>query len=499
MGGGVLDDDGKIENQAQHYYPIQSNILLFAIGRLLSPHFAVRKRAMLEETEPNQDLPAMIDWEAMDLQPFDDGHVPENLSSPTKIVNYPLFCRQEPQVQVYQDALPEKLVDEVYKKTMEDNVHPSWGEYVTLSQIQAYWKDQEGQDATNKVDGEPQNLTIALVAEYLALTIGADPDRAPTMRLWQGGSESPPTLWTREDVLSQAHGVAVWALRSNVGCQVPYHLDYAEQVRYQHNVIVPPLCAGTLQCTRAKILGGAFQVAVPSSQPAASHNQLSPGILHYATHGYKGKMKAPTDLVSIPYRYNQLTCHLGDLPHASTPVTAIEGGDDNSQNTVRVIVGFNVFSNAVGPYVQAAPEHSHAFRQLVRRRKQDQSNLRLSLQRVKENKALSRLLVLAKRRKVQEDFRLAQEHLDRDIVKYLPGRIGDLIEALYTPTQTTQWPASPTDVHVYLDRQVHRGRLRIIPEEKRSALNFKPRDLIPLNTRVALDELYASTSVLSPQ
>jgi hypothetical protein len=32
--------------------------------------------------------------------------------------------------------------------------------------------------------------------------------------------------------------------------EVLYHLDYAEKVQYQANIIVPPLVAGTLHCTR---------------------------------------------------------------------------------------------------------------------------------------------------------------------------------------------------------------------------------------------------------
>ena len=58
------------------------------------------------------------------------------------------------------------------------------------------------------------------------------------------------SLWSQELDHPAAHGVAVWALASsNIGSQVPYHLDYAEQIRYDYNVIVPPLLAGTLHCT----------------------------------------------------------------------------------------------------------------------------------------------------------------------------------------------------------------------------------------------------------
>jgi hypothetical protein len=457
--------------------------------------------------EQQEFILSTISWDEMDLQPFDDGHIPENLTTShpnTRMVDHPLFHRPAAAagalaargVHVYQDALPEQLVDRAYQKTLASK-HPSWGEYVTIPQIQDYWNGTlDGTDETTTTTTTTtgcDDVTIALAAEFLALTLGKSSQHhqpSLTIRRLEGhdndaddATTAAEPLWTDDD-LELAHGVAVWALRATVGSQVPYHLDYAEQVRYQSNVIVPPLVAGTLQCSRAKITGGDFVVAaVPN------------GLDHYAKHGYKAKFAEPNDMVSIPYRFNQVTCHLGDLPHASTKVEAIQGDDDHC--AVRVIVGFNVFPHAIGPVVQQAPEHSDAFRRLVtttgRRRSSSSSKNGLSLERVKENKALSRLLVLAKRQKVQEDFRLAQDRLDREIPKCLPATVQELMDRFYVPG-TVQWPASPTDVQVYLDHQIHRGGFRVLLDGG-PTIPTNDRDLVSPETMIGLIGVPQTTKI----
>ena len=92
----------------------------------------------------------------------------------------------------------------------------------------------------------------------------------------------------------------------------------------------------------------------------------------------------------------------------------------------------------------------------------------LSLQKVKDNKGLSKLLVLAKRLKIQDDFRRAQERLDSEIPTYLPTTIQELMNRFYSTTTTSlpggsvQWPVTPTDVQVYLDHQIHKGRYKVL-------------------------------------
>jgi hypothetical protein len=128
------------------------------------------------------------------------------------------------------------------------------------------------------------------------------------------------------DDFNLAHGVAVWALSAPIGSQVPYHLDYAEQVRYESNIIVPPVLAGTLQCSPihsssndTTMIGGDFVVYAKND-----------GLQHYQTFGYKGMKKTllpefnsipiNNDTVDvddsdssqqqhwmrIPYRYNRM-------------------------------------------------------------------------------------------------------------------------------------------------------------------------------------------------
>jgi hypothetical protein len=274
-------------------------------------------------------------------------------------------------------------------------------------------------------------------------------------------------MWKHED-LPQVHGVAVWALRAPVGSQVPYHLDYAEQIRYESNRIVPPLLAGTLQCTRSPMVGGGFQISLQ-------------GIPHYLQHGYKARKQeiirddddndndntTTTNMISIPYQYNQLTCHLGNLPHASGRVDEIV---DSSQ--LRVIVGFNVFDHSVGPTIQQAPEHSDRFRRQVQTQKllllhsnNNSNNKKLSLQNIQKNKPLAKLLVWAKREKVKADFRQRQEEWTREIPKRLPAQVQDLMDIHYSESASASAisaSSSPIDLQVFLHQQVWKGNYRIL-------------------------------------
>jgi hypothetical protein len=566
----------------------------------------------------------LLDEHPYHVQEIDDGHIPERFlsssrSTPppkTRIVHYPLFHRHcnggdgggvdddgsipstrsssQPQPQqarqhvyVYPNALSDEgLVHQAYQKTVASH-HSAWGEYVTLRQIQEYWNNNNNKIKTNRNsnngnspgDGaeekgkptsslcsSPCELTIALAAEFLALTLGRhqqqhqhqshlDDRSAPIHpgvgdddhhedsqkeEVSRGPTEEAPvlpssSLWTWEELQEhQTHGVAVWALRSPVGSHVPYHLDYAEQVRYQSNVIVPPLVAGTLQCTPPTIhmVGGDFLLAPcsppvphpPKDDPTAAEE--STVFHHYTTHGYKGKLAAPTDLVSIPFRFNQLTCHLGNVPHASSKVTdmILQGGNNEENNkddknkedydnnnkkeaAFRVIVGFNVFPDIIGPLVQQAPEHSEAFRKLVRQTRthngqssSSSSSSLLSLQKVKDNKGLSKLLVLAKRLKIQEDFRLAQERLDVEIPKCLPTTVLELMNRFYSSTSTTpgggplRWPVSPTDVQVYLDHQIHKGKYKVLVGSTSTTDSASTKGIVSPDTVIGLADENADSN-----
>ena len=422
------------------------------------------------------------------LMPFDDGHIPENLPSekyPTKLVDYPfLFDDQQHhddtdkseeeeehirptgavRVNIFENAIPEPIVDGAYQKTVDES-YPSWGDYVTISQIQKYWKKQEEKDEETTTGKDDADLMIQLAAHYLELTMNSKPTRqitniAPTTG--QNGEiqemvinkqeykdqSMKKSLLSKGDI-SKLHGIALWGLRAKIGSKVAYHLDYAEQIRYEHNVIVPPLLAGTLQCTRNQLVGGDFCISLD-------------GISHYEKHGYKTKRK-PIDMenmIRIPYRYNQLTCHYGNLPHASTKIQEIHGEQQ------RVIVGFNAFGHDFGPLVAEAPEHSDAFRRKIQ--SQRALNKTLSLQQIKQNKGLTKLLVLAKRERIKNEYNQAKQKLQQDLPSRLPATVQELM-TLYSHLNQGQenscWPSSSVDVQVFLHHQIEDGHFQITNAE----------------------------------
>jgi hypothetical protein len=317
-----------------------------------------------------------------------------------------------------------------------------------------------------------------------------------------------------EDIFEHAHGVAVWALSSKSGNSVSYHIDYAELLRYEYNVTVPPLWAGTIQCsplihanatiesndcncgkevkeTYEIMRGGEFGVNLG-------------GLDHYAKHGYKGKCsgdifggwKRPNNdinkntshnialhvndhdqWVTIPYSFNRGIIHTGDLPHLSAPIDSISATTTNNVVT-RVIVGFNVFGHDVGPHVAKAPEHSIQFRRKVKlyrsainacSTKESKNSLGaacksrgggMDIKRIRQNKGLTKLLVLAKRDKVKEELRINQERLSTNIRKRLlwnhkHGKpllcVTDLMNEFGAMNDKIDcaWPKS-VDVHVHL-------------------------------------------------
>jgi hypothetical protein len=246
-------------------------------------------------------------------------------------------------------------------------------------------------------------------------------------------------------------------------------------LRYQTNIIVPPLLAGTLHCTRDPIRGGAFQVSLD-------------GLDHYQTHGYKAKkvQVVVDNMITIPYRYNQLLCHAGHLPHASSRVESIQG-----DQSLRVIVGFNVFSHDVGPVVQKAPEHSDAFRRQVQvQRKVEQlltQKKNLNLESIRKNKPLSKLLVLAKRERIKQRFRAARAELQERLPTLLPATVQHLMDTL-SSTDTGFWPG-PVDVQVHLHHQVLDGTLRVVVvagDESSTLLTIsKQKDLLSPSVTLA--------------
>ena len=472
------------------------------------------------------------------VKDFDDGHIPENFALHdsassdtnnnlyrTKLVQYPSFVDDRvATVHVVDDALPNALVDALYEVTVQE--FKPWGTYVSLDQVQAYLDvDLDGDNSSNRhceggvaVASDRETLAVAAAARFLqnALHMSSstsDGKEAPQNAHWKTYTASSkkknnnksPQLWTQDDHQRKAHGVAVWALASTESSQVPYHLDYAEQIRYEHNVIVPPLLAGTLQCSAVDMTGGDFCVCLD-------------GLEHYEKHGYKGmktrpqqqqELSSPNDTstntkplqsmdfdyqkdttaewITVPYRYNRMILQSGHLPHLSTPVESMQplprpndtlqtnnNNNNNNKAIKRVILGFNVFGHDYGALVQQAPEHSDVFRRKVTLQRMINSatqknqqnnnnnsnspNQRITLDALSANKGLSKLLVLAKREKIKRDLARAQRQLDQELEALLleTGANGVSVERLMTKFGTTDgqtWP-SPVDVQVHIHHRI---------------------------------------------
>jgi len=454
--------------------------------------------------DPILELAALCDGQVRD---FEDGHIPENFvqyndtttatwrttttptcnpDTTTKLVEYPSFTQDRvPAVHVIDQALPLELVNALYDLTVAAD-KPAWGTYVTMEQVaQAY--QQNDKPMLNK---DRDTLAAAAASHFFqsAVTVSSPRDCTtkeaskiqtyiPEVITGSAGDTDPKKFpfWTLNDSATKAHGVAIWALASSETNQVSYHLDYAEQIRYEHNIIVPPILAGTLHCTQAELEGGAFMCCLD-------------GLSHYQRYGYKGVKQSQdlpdpqSDWVTIPYKYNRMILASGHLPHLSTPIQSItlpknsNSNDDTSTPLKkRVILGFNVFGRDYGPMVQQAPEHSDIFRRKVKMQRlllrQSQGSSKngsagntnaqqsVSLATISNNKGLSKLLVLAKREKVKQELILAQQKLDQALEQKLlstPGNDGISVQALmeeFGNADGSTWP-SKTDVLVHLDHWI---------------------------------------------
>jgi len=215
-----------------------------------------------------------IDWGAAESEalPWNDGHVPEHLlhnddpQCSCHLRFYPQHHGGTAQVHCVPHAASEQLAHAVYEYTTTEQQPSTWGSYVTLSQIRDYW------DKKNYNDENDDNLRL-LSQDDLALRAAASfVQHAQTVGLMLLGKQDDCSEY-------KYHGVAVWALAASVGSRVPYHLDYAELLRYETGTIVPPAVAGTWQVTSCQnMVGGDFCVALD-------------GLEHYQRHGYKGALQ----------------------------------------------------------------------------------------------------------------------------------------------------------------------------------------------------------------
>jgi len=145
---------------------------------------------------------------------------------------------------------------------------------------------------------------------------------------------------------------------------------------------------------------------------------------------------------TIDYRFNRLILMSGHLPHASTPVTDLPAQSDGTTRK-RVMMGFNVFGYDVGSLVQAAPEHSAAWRRQIKLLRWQGSHNQpgsLTVSSVQNNPALRKFLVQAKRHRVRDEWR--RGYLSDAIYKNLV-EVDDL-EASVTVEHLVQRIARPT-------------------------------------------------------
>jgi hypothetical protein len=400
------------------------------------------------------------DWRTAPAEWLDvcDGHIPENLpkTTRTKLVRDLYYHGENDHTVHVQDlSVHSSLLKALYDNTVQES--RPWGTYVRMEQVIQEWDKSLSYDpqlALPECSHSRDELALHAVAAFLHHAVTAL--QQPT---------NVTSAWSKENLFRDAHGVAVWALASEPGSQVPYHLDYAEQLRYESNIIVPPILAGTLQCTSGAVQGGAYCVHTA-------------GLSHYQVHGYKGNKTGGHILlmeeddvlpctggdcrgrwIKIPYRQNRMILQAGHLPHLSTLVESIL-----PVNAKRVIIGFNVFRHNVGPLVERAPEHSSMFRRkvalqrlLLASSEKDQQNRNFSMQAIRSKPWLAKLLVRAKRQKEKEAFILAQSRLDTSIdhaLDHAPTTAQNLAERFGRTDGA--WP-NATDVLVHIRRRCQQG------------------------------------------
>jgi len=276
------------------------------------------------------------------LEDVDDGHIPgggcSSSSASTSINGTKLAINLSKAhtkfVTVFDELVEATWSQRAYEYAL-DKKHP-WGVYILNSEALDSHLDVETlYQSGDKERAIALRYLRALVYERGASLVAAD--------------------------FPRIHGTVVWCLQSGVTNSVEYHIDYAELYRYETNIIHPPLYAGTAHVSPPTVVmkGGHFMVNTD-------------GLDHYRKFGYKGR-KRPGDLLldienndggswlQVPYHSNRGILHDGDLPHLSTPVENILPATDR-----RVILGFNCFTDEVGPCCARAPEHSDAFNRTVR-------------------------------------------------------------------------------------------------------------------------------------
>ncbi|KAG1705626.1 hypothetical protein DVH05_003328 [Phytophthora capsici] len=316
----------------------------------------------------------------INLCEWDDGFTPSGCNDrPGKIVRD--FARDHPGTcAVIDEAVSERTADLLYASAVKAKV---WGVYVPMSELQLENADNQlqapelEQDEAKNPDAYRHALARRTVQEFL---LGSDARQRITKRDWE-----------------RTHGVAVWVIASDCNDETEYHLDYAEQVRYETNVIFPPIYGATLHVsplhndlTEVEAIQGR---ETRSFEGGGFYVNLT-GLAHYDQYGYKTR-KQPHRLTTdeleelserelgwkrISYKYRRGILCDGEFAHFSGRVRTLPTAAVGAELPVkRVVVGFNLFPSEIGACVAKFPEHSGAFNRYVK----------LSQAAVKQTKLLS--------------------------------------------------------------------------------------------------------------
>lgn len=334
-------------------------------------------------TTPRELLPAwIVDGSGappadVTVVPWDDGFTPSGCGGRAG-----RLVRDQPRsspgaLLVVDNAVSRATADQLYASAVAARV---WGVYVPVAQL---FTDVDSDDTERARDARDKDEE----ADRQALA-----RRAARELLVENAS----TVVSASD-WAAAHGVAVWVIASDCDDETEYHLDYAELVRYETNVIVPPLYGATLHVSPLRNDDVTSRVVHPPA-PFDSEEDALPvsiggafyvnrrGLAHYAQYGYKTRRLTPskvtTDVLEarsdteagwerVPYLYRRGIICDGELPHFSGRVRSLPPASEWRSSAQglpvkRVVVGFNVFPHAIGACVAKYPEHSSAFNKHVK-------------------------------------------------------------------------------------------------------------------------------------
>lgn len=279
--------------------------------------------------------------------------------------------------------MSERTADLLYASAVKATV---WGVYVPVSELQLQdfstgekplETPELEQDEAEDPDAYRHALARRTVQEFLAQK--------------DAGQRISEQDWQR------THGVAVWVIASDCDDETEYHLDYAEQVRYETNVVFPPIYGATLHVSPLHNQGDSGAKddgATPNQGRETSsfdgggfHVNLT-GLAHYDKYGYKTR-KQPHRLTTdeleelsasepgwerVAYKYRRGILCDGELAHFSGRVRSLPTSVSPSSQVQapsplpvkRVVVGFNLFPSEIGACVAKFPEHSGAFNRYVK-------------------------------------------------------------------------------------------------------------------------------------